>query len=103
MWNIEAITGYKPITTFWDDFSIADMFGEKGVRDTYKISFKCWKTNHEYLTELSMVLNHKIWQHYHMKNEQLARVYDELWKKVDNYAMNNLKGKELEYYLKVTD
>ena len=23
-WNVEAMTGYKPITTFWTDFSIAE-------------------------------------------------------------------------------
>lgn len=23
-WNIEALTGYKPKTTFYEDFSIAD-------------------------------------------------------------------------------
>ena len=27
-WNIESETGYKPRTTFWQDFSIADAFGE---------------------------------------------------------------------------
>lgn len=26
MWNIESETGYKPRTTFWQDFSIADAF-----------------------------------------------------------------------------
>lgn len=103
MWNIEAITGYKPQTTFWNDFSIADVFGEKAVRDTYKVSFKCWKENHVYLTELSMVLNHKIWQHYHLQHETLARLYDELWKKTDNYAIRHLKGEELKYYYDVTD
>ena len=25
-WNIEAMTGYKPRTTFYEDFSIADHF-----------------------------------------------------------------------------
>ena len=24
-WNITELTGYEPKTTFWDDFSIADM------------------------------------------------------------------------------
>ena len=28
--------GYEPITTFWDDFSIADVFGASAVKDTYK-------------------------------------------------------------------
>ena len=22
VWNIEAVCGYKPITTFWSDFSV---------------------------------------------------------------------------------
>ena len=33
VWNIEQITGYKPITTFWQDFSIADKFGLDAVKD----------------------------------------------------------------------
>lgn len=26
-WDIEEETGYKPFTTFWQDFSIADTYG----------------------------------------------------------------------------
>lgn len=28
--------GYDLITTFWEDFSIADKYGIAGVKDTYK-------------------------------------------------------------------
>ena len=35
-WNIEQMTGYKPQTTFYEDFSIADMFGINAIKDTYK-------------------------------------------------------------------
>ena len=35
VWNIESITGYKPQTTFWQDFSIADRFGATAVQDTF--------------------------------------------------------------------
>ena len=31
VWNIESETGYKPMTTFWQDFSIADAFGVAAV------------------------------------------------------------------------
>ena len=31
-WNIEAMTGYKPITTFYMDFSIADKFGVAAIK-----------------------------------------------------------------------
>ena len=40
VWNIEAITGYKPITTFWMDFSIADNFGKSAVKDTFNRAFE---------------------------------------------------------------
>ena len=31
VWDIEAVCGYKPITTFWNDFSVADAFGTSAV------------------------------------------------------------------------
>lgn len=94
--------GYETKTTFWEDFSIADVFGANAVKDTYNRAFKAWKDNYEYLTELVMVLNWKIWQHYE-KNEPLARVYNELWEQADLYAVENLKGKELDYFYRTTD
>lgn len=96
------VNGYETKTTFWEDFSIADVFGVSAVRDTYNRAFKGWKDNHIYLTELVMVLNWKVWQHYE-NNETLARVYQELWEKADYYACNNLEGEEAEYFFRVTD
>lgn len=58
-WNIEEMTGYKPITTFYTDFSIAEPFGKDAIIDTYRRSFKHWKDNYKYLTELVMALNWK--------------------------------------------
>lgn len=95
--------GYKALTTFWQDFSIADNFGETAVEDTYQRVFKEWKRDYKYLTELVMVLNHKIWQFYHQGDESMARLYNRLWEGADAYAINNLKGEELEYFYKVTD
>lgn len=102
VWGIEGQCGYKPITTFWQDFSIADNFGVKAVKDTYKRAFSEWKTNYKYLTELVMVLNWKIWQHYE-GNEKLARVYNDLWGEADAWACENLKGEELSYFYSTTD
>ena len=96
------VNGYETKTTFWEDFSIADVFGANAVKDTYNRAFKGWKDNYIYLTELVMVLNWKIWQHYE-KNEPLARVYNELWEQADEYACENLKGEEAKYFFNVTD
>lgn len=100
--EIMAENGYQVKTTFWEDFSIADHFGVKAIKDTYKRAFEEWKTNIEYLTELVMVLNHKIWQHY-KKNESVAKVYDELWRECDTWCGENLKGEDAEYYFQTTD
>lgn len=101
-WNIEEMTGYKPITTFYEDFSIADRFGISAIKDTFKRAFENWKDNYQYLTELVMALNWKIWEHYE-SNEKIARVYSDLWEKADEYAMDNLKDEELSYFLSTTD
>ena len=53
--------GYELQTTFWNDFSIADRFGLSAIQDTFNRAFKEWKENYKYLTELVLVLNHKIW------------------------------------------
>ena len=94
--------GYEMTTTFPMDFSIADAFGFSAVLDTYQRAFEDWKTNYVFLTELVVTLNLKIWQHY-QKNEQLARLYNELWEKTQNYAYDTLKDKELEFFFQVTD
>lgn len=90
-------------TTFWMDFSIADRFGAKAVKDTFKRAFEEWKSDYRYLTDLVIVLNHKLWDHYEKGHEEMARLYDSLWKKADAYAVDNLKGDELDYFLRETD
>lgn len=94
--------GYEFTTTFWEDFSIADKFGILAVKDTFKRAFEEWKDNYVYLTELVIVLNWKIWQHYE-KNTKLAEVYNKLWEKADSYACNHLKGEELKFFFRTTD
>lgn len=98
------MTGYEPKTTFWSDFSIAEAVGgEKAIKDTYERAFKEWKDNKEYITELVMMLNWKIWHHDSKGNDSLARLYNDLWGKADEWCMKNLKGEDLKYFLRTTD
>ena len=90
-------------TTFWMDFSIADRYGSKAVSDTYRRAFREWRHDYRYLTDLVMVLNHKIWQHWEAGDETMARLYNDLWTEADLYATENLEGEELAYFYRVTD
>lgn len=96
------INGYTTKTTFWEDFGIADVFGIDAIKDTYKRAFAEWKDNYIYLTELVLVLNWKIWQHYE-NDKEVAEVYNDLWEQADMYAMENLHGDEMDYFLDTTD
>ena len=101
MWKILE-NGYEMKTTFWNDFTIADAFGVDAVKDTYNNAFKYWKHNYEYITELSLVLNWKIFQHYE-SNNFLYNIYSILYEECDQWCMKHLKGNELSYYIKWTD
>jgi len=94
--------GYEMQTTFWDDFFIADRFGIDAIKDTYKRSFEEWKNNVVYVTELVLVLNWKIWELY-QKDEAKAMVYEDLFYECQDWCCNNLKGKDLDYFIMATD
>lgn len=96
--------GYgKLLTTFDTDFSIADCFGEVSIKDTYNRALEYAKTNYKYLTELVLILNWTLWFHYEKGNQKLAKLYNSLWEKTQNYAFDTLKGDELKYFIHTTD
>ena len=54
-WNIEEMTGYKPMTSSYRDLSIADKFGISAIKDTIKNllkNFKATGNGYKYITEL---------------------------------------------------
>lgn len=44
--------GYNLLTTFWEDFSIADKYGIVGVKDTYRRAFNEWKDDYKFFREV---------------------------------------------------
>lgn len=90
-------------TTFGMDFSIADAFGVEAIKDTYKNGLEYALSDARYFAEFVMVLNHKIWEWYQV-NEEIARVYDTLWRKADNMINDNHFSKEeIRYILNYLD
>lgn len=100
-WNIEEMTGYKPMTTFYTDFSIADRFGIKAIKDTYNKCFKDFKNDYKYLTELSLAMNWKSWEH--KDNKEICKLYCDLYYEIDDYCWNNFNEEEKNYYYRVTN
>ena len=90
-------------STFYADFSVADVFGEQAIQDTYNRAFNEWKMNYKMLTELVAVLNHKIWFWHSIGITEYATLYNRLWKEADAYGADNLKGEELQHFLTVLD
>lgn len=105
-WNIEEMTGYRPITTYYMDFSIADAFGEDAVRDTYERAKRALcaspKPNYKELTELVMVLNWKCWRWYE-HNDRLSELYAKFYYELSGWCCDNFGEKEAEYYFRTTD
>ena len=95
--------GYEMQTTFPMDFSIADAFGIKAIKDTYNRAFKEWKKDCVYLTELVITLNLKCWEHYHKGNSEISELYSDLFYKTQDYAYNHLKDDELSFFIETTD
>lgn len=96
--------GYEMKTTFWSDFSIADVYGESAIKDTFKRAFDEWKDDKEYGTELCMVLNWKAWQH--SKDgfaDEIGKLYTKLYYELHEYICNHWKGDKLSYYYHTTD
>lgn len=99
------LNGYEMQTTFFSDFSIADAFGINAIKEIYDLSFKSWKNDIVFMTELTVVLNSKIWQHYEDGNEEISKLYDELWRKNVDYIYDKFGKDEnaMRFYFEVTD
>lgn len=112
-WNIEEMTGYKPMTTFWSDFEIAERFGLEAIKDTYRRASREWADVVEYFTELVMVLNWKLWEHYELATDgdmgpgaihmAYAHLYNDLWSEADRFACEHYEGDDLDYFYRTTD
>ena len=98
-----TIHGYTFFTTFWEDFSIAEMFGAKAIIDTAKRTKREYRDDVKYITELALVLNYKAWTYYDDDKMALSKLYSDLYYMVHDYAMEHFDGEDAMYYFNVTD
>jgi len=101
---LSNFTDWRPVTTAWRDFSIAESISEQETKETYERLLKKMKKDYKLLTELVMILNHKSFQHSEIPgHNRLCELYSNLFASTYDYACNTLKGDELDYFLTVTD
>lgn len=100
---LKVLNNYEPKTTFFSDLSIAECCGSnKSIIDTYNKIIREWGNNIEYMTEFVLCLNHKIWQLFEI-DLPTAKIYNELWHNACIYVEEKFKGKDLDYYYRITD
>lgn len=93
----------RPETSFWAEFSVLERFGEHSLKNAFERCFAECKEDYRKLTELTAVLNHKMWDRYESGDEKTSRVYNELWGRADRWGKNRLKGDALEHFCMVLD
>lgn len=110
IWREPLMTGYKPKTNYWDQFTEAEKTC-KNTSDTKplkelldKLAEDC-KNNLpvEYITELIMVLNHKCWAHAEMGQNTIYLWYSRQYEKLWDWALRYLKGEDLSYCISTLD
>ena len=123
--NLAEMTAWEPQYTFYSDFAIAEfcetyMHDRGAVVETYNNVIKSWGSDYKALTEIIMVLNHKIWAFFGKENvgvdakylgvskemgNNIARVYNKLWEDAKEEFFKRFKDNEeaLDYYYEVTD
>ena len=111
-------TEYEPQTTFFDDFSVAEIYGTQAIKNTFNRA-QLWISSEVFSAELTLVLNLKCNLFYQLlqsgnkeffgakKCAEFYETYYELFYKWHNKCLNEYskKGNEakLEYYYDTTD
>lgn len=119
--NLSDMSPYTPKYTFYHDFAIAEfcevyMKEKNAIRKTYNEVINAWGKNIKALTEIIMVLNHKLWAFYQKvdshylgvddaKAMEFSRLYDTLWKEAQEVLYKNFEGNDeaMSYYYDITD
>lgn len=101
---METLNGYKMISTFPLDFTIADKFGEDAIRDTFNRAFRECKSNYVYLTELVVSLNCGRFGSITKTTKKTLRKFTmNFGKKRTIMLAKTLKVKDLGFFYRVTD
>lgn len=66
-------------TLFYADFKVAEAFGTRALRDTYRNCGDLRTRDPKEVTELAVVANHLMWEAHDHGNDTLLKFYREIW------------------------
>ena len=89
----------EPAPKFWEDFTQAEAFGTKSIRTRFGLAFDKYKNNPEVMADLVSTTKVKASMQ-KVINHAFSELYDELWKKAEDYATINYDSKDLNEFLK---
>lgn len=103
--QLTEMTGRERISTFYADLSIGECFGLQGVLDTCKNACKHWKDNVEMMSEFSLCVNWKAWEHAGRNNEHWAKAYSALYYHIDSLLRDYYEADpdKASYYFQYMD
>lgn len=100
-WEVcdEVIVEDEPAPKFWEDFTQAEAFGTTSIRTRFGLAFDKYKDNPEVMADLVSTAKVKASMQ-KVSNHAFSELYDELWKKAEDYATMNYGSKDLNEFLK---
>ncbi len=100
-WEVcdEVIAEDEPAPKFWEDFTQAEAFGTTSIRTRFGLAFDKYKDNPEVMADLVSTTKVKA-STQKVSNHAFSELYDELWKKAEDYATMNYDSKDLNEFLK---
>ena len=100
-WEVcdEVVVEDEPAPKFWEDFTQAEAFGTTSIRTRFNLAFDKYKDNPEVMADLVSTAKVKASMQ-KVSNHAFSELYDELWKKAENYATMNYDSKDLNEFLK---
>ena len=100
-WEVcdEVVIEDEPAPKFWEDFTQAEAFGTTSIRARLGLAVDKYKDNPEVMADLVSTAKVKASMQ-KVSNHAFSELYDELWKKAEDYATMNYDSKDLNEFLK---
>ena len=89
------------IAVIGEGFKFADKHGTAVIRHMFKQAFNEQKGSTDGLTALTMAVIREFWANWNDGKEDLAALYKEFYHQCRDYALDNLDGDELDYFVQI--